>query len=131
MMTTLPAKTRSESRGRKQKGQQGYPCCPFCFVFIYKVMMTACPHCGFSIDGLRDGIASCSHCNRVFDSSLSNRLLSTSWLIRQHKYHGIDQLMSDTKIPEHEAIMVYSFVGESGYSHDEFISVLKQLGISR
>lgn len=95
-------------------------------------MIYTCPHCGHAIpERLVDGLASCTHCNRVFDSSLHNRLLAASWLVRNNSYHGVDQLISDTKLPEHEAILVYSFVGENLYSHDEFQKVLKSLGIDR
>ncbi len=49
--------------------------------------------------------------------------------MRQHNYHGVAELISDTKLPEHEAIFVYSFVGENCYSHDEFQKALKLFGI--
>lgn len=78
---------------------------------------------------LLDGLAACSHCHRVFDSSLSNRLLSASWLIRKNNYHGVEQLISDTKLPEHEAILVYAYISDNCYSPDEFIAVLNKLGI--
>jgi len=95
-------------------------------------MINTCPHCGKSIpERLVDGLASCPHCNRVFDSSLHNRLLSASWLCRNYNYHGVAELISDTKLPEHEAILVYSFVGENLYSHDEFQKVLKLFGIKK
>lgn len=95
-------------------------------------MICTCPYCGHPIpERLVNGLASCSKCTRVFDSSVYNRLLSASWLVRQNRYHGIDQLISDTKLPEHEAILVYSFVGENCYSHDEFQKVLKSLGICK
>lgn len=89
-----------------------------------------CPFCGHNIqDGLQDGLASCNHCNRVFSSTLQNRLLSASWLIKKHQYSNIDQFVSHTKMPEHEAILVFSFIGDNCYSIEEFGSVLKKLGI--
>lgn len=60
---------------------------------------------------------------------MSTRLLSASWLVRRNNYHGIEQLISDTRLPEPEAIFVYSFVAENCYSHDEFLKVLKQFKI--
>lgn len=80
-------------------------------------------------EALTNGLAFCMHCNRVFNSSLKNRLLATSWLVRKNNYHGLDQLISDTKLSESEAIMVYSFVVENEYSPQEFEKVLKQFGI--
>jgi hypothetical protein len=92
-------------------------------------MIINCPYCGKEIpEKLVDGLAACSKCNRVFDGSLINRLLSASWLVRQNTYHGTEQLISDTKLPEHEAILVYAF---ADYSHDELLKVLGLLGIGR
>lgn len=81
-------------------------------------------------DRLIDGLASCAKCRRVFDSSLPNRLLAASWLIRQQDVHSLEQLISDTKLPEHEAILVYSFVADNLYSHDEFLRVLRLFGLT-
>ena len=50
--------------------------------------------------------------------------------MRKHSYHGINQLISDTKLPEHEAIFVYSFVVDNLYNHDEFMKTLKLFGIT-
>jgi hypothetical protein len=97
---------------------------------IYSVMILVCPHCGTEIDeALINGLASCTNCKRVFDSSLSSRLLSASWLVRKNNYHGIDQLISDTKLPEHEAILVYTFCVDNCYSQEEFFHALRELGI--
>lgn len=94
-------------------------------------MILVCPFCGSQISqSLNDGISSCNHCNQIFDSCLFNRLLAASWLLKNNNYHGVEQLISDTKLPEHEAIFVYSFIVENLYSHDEFIKVLKMFGIA-
>jgi hypothetical protein len=82
-------------------------------------------------DKLVDGLACCTRCSRIIESSLQNRLLSASWLMRQNNYHGIDQLISDTKLSESEAIFVYSFVGDNFYSHDEFLQALNLFGIKK
>lgn len=93
-------------------------------------MILVCPFCGTEIpESLVDGLASCTNCHRIFESTKSNRLLSASWLVKKNKYHGIDQLISDTKLAEHEAILVYSFVSEQCYSIEEFQKVIKELGI--
>ncbi len=93
-------------------------------------MILACPYCGTEIpEALVNGLASCTHCHRIFESSTSNRLLSASWLIRRNKYRGLEQLISDTKLAEHEAILVYSLVNDNAYSHDEFQKAIKDLGI--
>jgi len=91
-------------------------------------MILACPQCGRQIErALVNGIASCGNCNTIFNSSLHNRLLSASWLIKNNFCHGIDQLISDTKLPEEQAILVYSFVADNLYSPQEFGKVLKKL----
>ena len=93
-------------------------------------MILVCPHCGTEIpEILKDGLASCINCHRIFESSITNRLLSASWLMRKNRYHGVDELISDTKLPEHEAIIVYSLVEDNSYSHDEFQKAIKELGI--
>lgn len=93
-------------------------------------MINACPFCGYHIpEKLVDGLASCPKCSRVFSNTLCTRLLSASWLIRNNKYHGIDELISDTRLSEPEAIFVYSFVAENLYSHDAFLTVLKAFKI--
>ena len=98
---------------------------------VYIAMIFVCPHCGNRMpDRLVDGLACCTKCSRIIDSSLHNRLLSASWLIRQNNYHGIDQLISDTKMPEHEAILVYTFIAEQCYTHEDFQKVLRLFGIA-
>ncbi len=93
-------------------------------------MILVCPHCGTEIpETLFNGLASCLHCHRVFESSTFNKLMSASWLVKKNRYHGIDQLISDTKLAEHEAILVYSFINDSCYSVEEFQKALKDLGI--
>lgn len=97
---------------------------------IYKVMILVCPHCGTEIpEVLNNGLASCTYCHRIFESNVPNRLLSASWLVRKNRYHGIEELISDTKLAEHEAILVYSLVEDNEYSHDEFQRAIKELGI--
>jgi hypothetical protein len=92
-------------------------------------MIHACPFCGCLVQTLIDGLASCPKCSRVFTNTLFTRLLSASWLVRNNTYHGIEELISDTKISEPEAIFVYSFIAENLYSHDEFLRVLKAFKI--
>jgi hypothetical protein len=93
-------------------------------------MILVCPFCGTEIqEALINGLASCQNCKRVFDSCLPNRLLSASWLVRKNSYHGIAELISDTKLPEHEAILVYTFVVDNCYSQEEFQKAIKDLGI--
>ena len=93
-------------------------------------MINVCPNCGHWLSNeLNDGLAHCENCNRIFDSSDYNRLLSAGWLIRKHR-QGVEQLQSCGYL-EHEAIVAFSFVGEYLYNHDEFQKVLKKLGVAQ
>jgi len=94
-------------------------------------MIYTCPNCGYSLEKeLNDGLAHCSHCHRVFDSSDYNRLLSAAWLVRRHN-QSKEQLMFQMKIPEDEAILVCTFVGDHGYTHEDFHKLLVKLGVAR
>ena len=92
-------------------------------------MMKTCPHCGYDLEHeLKDGLANCSHCNQVFDSSDYNKLLSASWQIRK-KNVTIDHvrwMIGDEDL----AVLVYSFVNDHEYTHDGFIKALKKFGIA-
>jgi hypothetical protein len=93
--------------------------------------MYNCPHCGHQLpQELNDGLSACLHCNRIFDSSIINRLLSASWIIRKDRARDFEKFRYCTKLSEPEAILVFSLVYEHGYSHDEFIKALKILCIS-
>ncbi len=90
-----------------------------------------CPHCGQSLSrALDDGFTSCSHCNRVFDSSPMNRLLAAWWVLHNNTHLGLEQLQHQSKLNEAEAILVYTFAMEHCYSVQEFHKALKSLGIS-
>ncbi len=94
-------------------------------------MILVCPFCGKEIlEALINGIASCGNCKRIFESNTPNKLLAASWLLRKNKYHGISELISDTKLSEPEAILVYSLVEDNSYSHQEFEAAIRKLGIS-
>lgn len=102
----------------------------FCFYEHIYCVIQVCPHCGHGIpEVLVNGLASCQHCSRLFSSSLANRLLAASWMMRKNHYQDLDRFISDTKIPEYEAILVYSFVVENQYSQEDFLHVLNTLGI--
>jgi hypothetical protein len=93
-------------------------------------MIEYCPFCGHSLlRPLKDGIATCTHCSRVFDSCPFNRLLSAGWLMRKKGYDSVEELERAGIDPD-EAILVNGFVGENGFSHEEFFKVLRKLGVS-
>lgn len=94
-------------------------------------MIICCPNCGHSLqEQLSDGLAHCTHCNQIFDSSDYNTLLSAGWLVRRDNL-CVEQIKWQMKLDNDFAIFVCSFVGDNEYSHDDFIKLLKKLGVSR
>ena len=94
-------------------------------------MIYACPNCGFELERqLNDGLIYCTHCHRLIDSSDFNRLLSAGWLLRR-RYQNIEQVKYHMQLTKDEAILVETYVCDHGYSHEEFIRLLKFLGVSR
>lgn len=78
---------------------------------------------------MTDGLTNCAHCERVFDSSELNQLLSAAWQVRRHHWTQ-SQLEWHTKLDPSLAILVYTFVHDHSYSHDEFTKLLKRLGVA-
>lgn len=98
---------------------------------ILDMVMNLCPFCGHQLDKeLRDGIADCPHCHRVFDSCKYNQLLSASWVLRKNPQTGLDKLIFLTKLSAGDALFVYTFIADNLYTHDEFQAYLKSLGVS-
>lgn len=93
-------------------------------------MIVVCPNCGHTLHReLKDGLTHCSHCNQILDSSDYNRLLSAAWKVRRENL-TLEQIKWQIKLDNDFAILVFTFVSEYGYTHDEFISLLKKLGVS-
>lgn len=93
-------------------------------------MIQVCPNCGTPLTHpLKDGLTHCSHCNQIVESSVYNKLLSSAWILRK-KNISIEQLKFLTNLSDAMGIFVYSFVVENNYSHEDFMQVLKELGIS-
>lgn len=89
-------------------------------------MINNCPNCGFSLQKeLSDGISHCKHCNKVFDSSVFNEILSASWQLRKQNV-SLEQLEWQTKLDKDLANFVHYFVCILGYSHDELLKLLKK-----
>ena len=102
----------------------------FVFMSINMSMIQVCPNCGHALQrGLSDGLTHCSHCNQVFDSSDYNRLLSAAWQIRK-EHLSLEQVKWQLNLGDDFSILVFSFVNDHGYSHEEFMKVLKKLGVA-
>jgi hypothetical protein len=86
--------------------------------------------CGHDLpESLNDGLTHCCHCSQVVDSSEMNVLLSAAWMVRKNRYSQ-EQLKCNCKLDPDLALLVHSFVSENGYSHEEFLRVLKKLGVA-
>jgi len=94
-------------------------------------MLLSCPHCGYTLsESLKDGIGSCSNCNRVFDTSPFNRILSAAWYVRRNNVADIDRLVH-SGIKEADAYIALALAYDADYTHDELLKVLNGLGISK
>ncbi len=94
-------------------------------------MIRCCPFCGFDLNvQLIDGITACVHCNRIFDSSVYNKLLAGFWIIKNDQHISLEKFKFQSGLNAAEAILVYTFVSDHLYSFDEFQKALRDLGIS-
>ena len=102
----------------------------FMFICINSLMIQVCPFCGHELQKqLLDGLTSCCNCNQVFDSSDYNQLLSAGWLVRKSHYTH-EQLKWHTKLDDDMIILVMAYVGDNEYSHQDFVQVLKKIGVA-
>lgn len=94
-------------------------------------MIEHCPHCGHPLQHpFKNGLSSCLHCSRVFDSSRKNLLLSAAWNLRKN-YVPVEVFQFQTQLSAYDAHLVYNWVVEEGMSQDEVlkeIEVLEQAG---
>jgi hypothetical protein len=80
-------------------------------------MIVLCPYCGSKLHrALKDGISSCEHCTRVFDTSSYHSLLSAAWMCRQW---NVDAEVAQKKcgLNDAETAIIREY---EGFSHDEF-----------
>jgi Zn-finger protein len=88
--------------------------------------MIYCPFCGHNlISRLHDGISNCVNCHRVFDTSQTNRILSAAWHVRRQHLTEIEDLKSNNCLSDQEIDLVLQYVIEKGYTHDEFLKIVK------
>ena len=95
-------------------------------------MMYLCPFCGNQLDReLRNGIADCCHCHRVFDSCKYNQLSSAGWVLQKNPHVDLDRFIHMTKLCREDAILVFAFIVDNCYSHEEFQKYLRSLGLPK
>ena len=94
----------------------------------YILLMNYCPYCGQSLDmPLLNGISTCNRCKRVFDTSDRNRLLSAAWLVRREHTYNIEIVEFRTDLSPQELSLIYEYVIDLGYCHDDFLKILDSL----
>lgn len=91
-------------------------------------MICLCPFCGTRVGRpIQDGISTCNHCNRVFDSCPFHRLLSAAWLIRKQNLYDIGAVKSCCEdLNECELAILEKYIVEEDCSHDEFLKVINK-----
>lgn len=94
-------------------------------------MMRLCPYCGKVLDKpLNDGVASCSKCSHVFDSSLFHKILSLFWLIKSYKIKSTEDLPASYLSTE-EIELANNLIIDKLITHEELFHQLKSQGISK
>ncbi len=94
-------------------------------------MIVLCPFCGANLPRpVVRGLASCNNCNRVFESSPFNRLLTAAWLVRRRHIEHQDVLVQKLGYHPDEADLVLEHVAQGACTHEEFFRVLKERGVS-
>jgi len=94
-------------------------------------MIYYCPYCGYALqEALGNGIAGCSNCSRVFDSSTYNKLLATSWYARRRNIWHLESLVRDCNLTKEEAEIIGPYICDEGYSHDEMLKLLNELKVA-
>jgi hypothetical protein len=88
-------------------------------------MINVCPFCGHELDAqLVDGVCSCNHCFRVFNSTFVNNLLSAAWVVKNEPTIGLEKLKFYTKLSDDVCLFVMFFINEQSFSIDEFVKFL-------
>ena len=58
-----------------------------------------------------------------------NKLLAASWQVRKENLSCVEQIKWRLKLCNDFSLLIYAFIYEFGYSHDEFVALLKRYGI--
>jgi hypothetical protein len=91
---------------------------------VHRLMIEICPHCGKWIDEpVYDGIGTCQHCSRVFDSSMRNRTLSAAWACRRRHIDDASLVIDQYELDDEHARLVQSSIDRC-YCHDDFLKLL-------
>lgn len=93
--------------------------------------MFLCPFCGHQLASvIKDGAVSCPHCNRIFDTSPFNRIMSAAWSCKKNPELTPERLQ-DYGFAEGEVILAHSFISENAFSIEELAHFLRSIGVSQ
>ncbi len=96
------------------------------------LVIVFCPYCGRELQQpITYGLTSCTNCNRIFDSSKFNRLLSIAWQIRRQDVTCPEFLVNHYDVDPAEAEFVFQYVSDECYSHEDFMRVLEENKVSK
>lgn len=76
-------------------------------------------------------MSSCFNCQRAFDSSRRNLLLSAAWVIRRKNVGGAEYLADHYGLTLDDAEFVNMCVDEECLSHEEFVKRLNEKLLSK
>lgn len=86
-------------------------------------MIIKCPNCGHDLlRPIRNGVKSCLHCHAFFEANKKSKLLSASWELRRNA--NIEQVKYFHELTDEEAQMLYHYIVDNGYTHDEVLKLL-------
>jgi len=91
-------------------------------------MLRLCPFCGWNLKfPIQDGISTCNHCHRVFDSCPYHRLLSAAWLVRKQNLYNIEAIKSSCEdLSDCELEILEKYIVDEDCSHDEFLKIINK-----
>jgi len=93
-------------------------------------MIRLCPYCGRNlITPLTCGITTCDNCNRIFESSSYHKILSMAWMVRRWHVEEPYYFQHKFGFSEQEIDIVYKYVVEEGYCHDELVKALDKIDL--
>ena len=68
----------------------------------------------------------CEQCRAFFEANDTNKLLSAAWELRKSHHLGLDAFKFRSGLDDTESQFVYHYISELGYSHDEFLKIVKE-----
>lgn len=89
--------------------------------------MYFCPFCGYALKPkLENGITTCVNCDRLFDSSPINRVLSAAWAIRRWHLDSIEVLREKCGVSLEDCDLLYQYAVEEQRNPHEIFKILME-----